>query len=77
MAKIINISAYQFVAIEEALLPELKASLLEVARANDLKGTVLLSQEGINLFVDRGIACGWYHIEFLSLPCLIHHNQPH
>ena len=38
VAKIINISAYQFVAIEEAVLPELKASLLEVARANDLKG---------------------------------------
>lgn len=49
MAAIINISAYLFAPLEG--LPALKRTLLEAANALRLKGTVLISPEGINLFV--------------------------
>jgi UPF0176 protein len=48
---IINISAYKFVAIAEAELPVLRTKLKSKAIACDLKGTILLSTEGINLFI--------------------------
>ena len=50
-ASILNISAYRFVNIEAATLPQLKQTLLSAAQQHDLKGTILLSTEGINLFV--------------------------
>lgn len=50
-----NIAAYQFASL--AGLSPLRARLLECARANALKGTILLSTEGINLFV-AGSASG-------------------
>jgi len=46
-----NVSAYKFVDLFEADLPELKSSLLSKAVELQLKGTILLSTEGINLFV--------------------------
>jgi len=49
MNKVINIAAYKFVALPE-LLP-LRARLLALCREWELKGTILLSVEGINLFV--------------------------
>ena len=49
MADIINISAYKFVPLDG--LDSLKQRLLESATAFDLKGTVLLSPEGINVFI--------------------------
>lgn len=49
MAAYSNYSAYQFVPL--AGLKELRASLLEDCKAWNLKGTILLSTEGINLFV--------------------------
>ena len=45
----INLSAYKFTPLEG--LPELRERLLNVARAAGLKGSILLSPEGINLFV--------------------------
>lgn len=51
MAEIINISSYRFVNIAEDRLPELRASLRSRTRAAGMKGTILLSPEGINLFV--------------------------
>jgi predicted sulfurtransferase len=49
MAAFINISAYTFTPLED--LPALRERLLTAATAKMLKGTVLLSPEGINLFV--------------------------
>jgi UPF0176 protein len=49
MAAVTNISAYKFTPLGE--LPVLKQTLLASAQSLRLKGTVLLSPEGINLFV--------------------------
>lgn len=49
MAVFINLSAYQFTPLEN--LPALRERLRDVAAAHELKGTILLSGEGINLFV--------------------------
>jgi len=52
--KILNIAAYKFVALPE--LRALRSRLLALCKSWELKGTILLSAEGINLFVagDRG-----------------------
>lgn len=52
MAAFINISAYKFTPLEN--LPALRERILSAATAHGLKGTVLLSPEGINLFVAGG-----------------------
>jgi UPF0176 protein len=48
-APILNISTYKFIEIEDP--QALRCPLLGNARACHLKGTVLLAQEGINLFL--------------------------
>jgi UPF0176 protein len=47
----LNLSAYKFTPFEPAELPLLRARLLETTKAHGLRGTILLSTEGINLFV--------------------------
>lgn len=47
MSQIVNIAAYQFATLDQ--LPERRASLLALANDLDLRGTILLSEEGINL----------------------------
>src|SRR5260221_9232742 len=49
MKKIVNIAAYKFVALPE--LRSLRTRLLASCQGWELKGTILLSAEGINLFV--------------------------
>ncbi|MCR6657005.1 MAG: sulfurtransferase [Opitutus sp.] len=49
MPSFVNVSAYKFTPLDE--LPVWRERLLEVCRAGDLRGTILLSVEGINLFV--------------------------
>lgn len=49
MKKIVNIAAYKFVSLPE--LRSLRTRLLAFCRGWELKGTILLSAEGINLFV--------------------------
>lgn len=49
MNKIINIAAYKFVPLHD--LRVLRAKSLALCKRLDLKGTILLSAEGINLFV--------------------------
>lgn len=49
MNAILNISAYKFVPLPDAA--QLREQLLERAQALGLKGTVLLAEEGINLFL--------------------------
>jgi UPF0176 protein len=46
---ILNISAYKFVPLPDAV--ELRSTLQERALALQLKGTILLAEEGINLFL--------------------------
>lgn len=48
-AAILNIAAYRFTALDA--LPALRERLLQAAQALALKGTVLLAEEGINLFL--------------------------
>ncbi len=48
-ATITNISCYQFAALSE--LKALRQRLLDQCKASGLKGTILLSTEGINLFI--------------------------
>ena len=49
MPPVTNIAAYQFANLTG--LKEWRADLLELCRAQGLKGTILLSTEGINLFM--------------------------
>jgi UPF0176 protein len=55
MNPVINIAAYKFLPLFE--LRTLRARLQTLCKAADLKGTILLSPEGINLFV-AGAAAG-------------------
>lgn len=48
---IVNVSAYKFVTLKEAILPDLRAVFKDKAVSLNLKGTILLSTEGINLFL--------------------------
>ncbi len=49
--KILNIAAYKFVEVPEADLPWIKERLRSSAIRQGLKGSVLLSTEGINMFL--------------------------
>ncbi|MDO9114708.1 MAG: sulfurtransferase [Polaromonas sp.] len=49
MMKVLNIAAYKFVALEG--LAELQAGVREALQDRAIKGTVLLAEEGINLFL--------------------------
>jgi UPF0176 protein len=49
MSAFVNISVYKFTPLEN--LPAWREQLLQVSREGQLRGTILLSQEGINLFV--------------------------
>ena len=49
MPAVINISAYKFAPLEQ--LPALRQRLLELSAARGLRGTILLSAEGINFCV--------------------------
>ena len=55
MSSVVNIAAYKFVPLQD--LPALRAEVLAQAQAAQLKGTVLLAEEGINLFL-AGTASG-------------------
>ncbi len=49
MADILNISSYKFVALQD--LPALREQLRARCQALELKGTILIAEEGINLFL--------------------------
>ncbi len=53
MQPIVNIAAYKFLPLAD--LRQRRATLQTLCRAADLKGTILLSPEGVNLFV-AGVA---------------------
>ena len=54
MNRITNIAAYKFASLPE--LRSLRARLLALCKSWELKGTILISPEGINLFVAGGSA---------------------
>jgi UPF0176 protein len=71
----VNISAYKFVDLQEANLSNYKEHLLQRALDLGVKGTILLSQEGINVFIsaersiiDEYIAFLESYSEFIGLP---------
>lgn len=47
--QILNIATYKFVALDD--LPSLKDAILHALATREIKGTVLLAEEGINLFL--------------------------
>ena len=49
MSSFTNISTYKFTPLDD--LPALRERLIGVCQAGELKGTILLSPEGINIFV--------------------------
>ena len=49
MKSILNIAAYLFVSLDA--LPDLRANMLNECNSRGLKGTILLTGEGINLFL--------------------------
>ena len=49
MKSILNIAVYLFVSLDG--LPELRAKMLDECTARQLKGTILLTGEGINMFL--------------------------
>ena len=52
MPAVTNIAAYRFAPLDE--LPALRERLTALCRSGNLRGTILLSPEGINLFVAGG-----------------------
>ncbi|EKD77020.1 MAG: pseudouridine synthase, RluA family [uncultured bacterium] len=48
---IVNLSGYRFVSLHDTQLPQLRADLKAKTVACALKGTLLLSREGINVFL--------------------------
>src|SRR5688572_22431216 len=49
MGGVLNLSAYKFVDLDD--VADLRRELWDLCKALDLKGSILLSREGINLFV--------------------------
>jgi UPF0176 protein len=49
MSSVVNVAAYQFAPLDG--LKDLRARLLSFCKARQLRGTILLSTEGVNLFV--------------------------
>ncbi|MEI6417400.1 MAG: pseudouridine synthase, partial [Verrucomicrobiota bacterium] len=45
----INLAGYQFVSLEE--IPKLQEELKALCLQGEIKGTILLAEEGINFFV--------------------------
>jgi UPF0176 protein len=55
MSPIVNIAAYQYVALDA--LEERRAALKMLTKSLELRGTILLSHEGINMFVAGTRSC--------------------
>ena len=65
MTPILNIAAYRFVALNDTAA--LRESIRSQALANELKGTVLIAEEGINLVLAGGAAAVQSFIAALCL----------
>ncbi|ABM38225.1 Rhodanese domain protein [Polaromonas naphthalenivorans CJ2] len=68
--QILNIAAYKFVALEP--LPALKTEMLQALATREIKGTVLLAEEGINLFLAAESAAIHDFLAWLRLDLRFH-----
>ena len=64
VTRILNLAAYKFVDLSQ--LSELRGRLLEHGRALGLKGTILLAEEGINLFLAGEADALDHYLRFLA-----------
>jgi UPF0176 protein len=62
---VLNISCYKFITLDE--LPSRQSSYLEKALGLDLKGTILLSEEGINFFLAGAAQDVHAFVDFLKM----------
>ena len=71
MPSVLNISAYKFVTLPDA--QDLRDTLHERALALGLKGTVLLAEEGINLFLaGPAAAADWKEYTYPDFSFTVH-----
>ena len=63
MTPIINIAAYKFVALDQ--LDERRLAVIAQAQADELKGTILLTPEGINVFLAGTQPCIDHFLDWL------------
>ncbi len=64
-SKILNIAAYKFVDLPKARLSSLRSELKQTCVPRKIKGTILLSREGINLFLagrEKSVRDFWRHL---------------
>ncbi len=66
MLSIINLAAYRFIQLPTEILPKLQISLKAKANELKLKGTILLSVEGINIFISGEDDAIHYFQNFLN-----------
>ena len=65
----LNVAAYKFIDLSAPYLLKLHAQLREQAAANNIRGTILLSVEGINLFLAGEFAAmGAFTTYLVSIP---------
>ncbi len=79
-AKIVNIAAYKFVELHD--LQRLRDELKQVCKRGQLKGTILVTPEGINLFlagtqpgIDAILACLRSKPEFADLEAKVSYSE--
>ena len=68
--KILNIAAYKFVSLDS--LPQLQSSVRDALQTRAIKGTVLLADEGINLFLAAPSAVIHDFLVWLRLDVRLH-----
>lgn len=61
-----NIIGYRFVALDEDAIPALRAAMYQKTRELGIKGTVILSHEGINIYVAASDAMIAAFINYLN-----------
>jgi UPF0176 protein len=80
VSKVLNVSAYKFVTLDDT--PALRESIRSHAERHQLKGTVLLATEGINLVLAGDVAAlhdfiAWLRLDsrFAALACKQSHSD--
>jgi UPF0176 protein len=69
--KYLNLSGYKFISLAAETLPLLREQLIQSAREHHIKGSILLSPEGINVFIAaEEAAIGAFIAHMQALPGL-------
>ena len=72
MTDIVNIAAYKFTELDDAALPAMQTELKTYCRELGLRGSILLSREGINLSIAgtrQQVDTFWSHITSIDSFC--------